>query len=207
MRICVPDFLFVTLLSLGCATGRPFVNSTLDFNNGQAHKLTVSARIHAVADTVASIMTTRGALLVKRRVPQGGSVVLSFRHELERQTGSISTPYGRLMTEHNQNLWVNDETKNVFVDYGSLYYVELTARADHVDIVAVGLPSFEGRTACPELVRQRYRDCKPAQASSSEGFAKEMETANGIRADGAREADMVTGLLAELQVKYALEAE
>jgi hypothetical protein len=186
--------------SVGCATGLPFVNSTLDFNNGQTHQLTVTGRLDAVADVVASIMTERGAALLKRRVPENGALVLSFRRDLERQSGSTSTG-----TANHGWGGVHIETTNEFVGYGSLYYVELRSRAGQVDIEAVGLPIIDGRTACPDLVRARYRDCKPAESSSVSSFVHEQENSTGIRANGAREADVLSGLLAEMARKKWIE--
>lgn len=194
---------FIAAGLAGCVVGRPFVNSSMDFNEGKMHQLMVNGDIAGVADAVTAIMKERGAVIVKRREFSDGALILSFRQEEERVRGARAKTSSRHFGS-SKALTLGSSTTDVAYEsvfFGSLYYVELNAAGERVTVEAVGLPVVQGRTACPELVNARFRACKPAQSSSEDSFAREVSDKLGVNVAGRKEADTIGGLMAELQSK------
>ena len=93
--------------------------------------------------------------------------VLSFREESQRAVGAeiVRGPLGGTPTG----------IKTEYVDFGSLYYVELSLSDRSTVVQAIGLPVVDGVTACPVIAQRLYRDCQPAPASGSDSYADEAE--------------------------------
>lgn len=186
------------LLQVGCAAGRPFTNSSIDFNRGEQHRLVLKGDFDAVQDAVASVMAERHATLYRRRHTDRGSVVLSFRVEAERKRGSRSSGGAFSIGSYVASEVV---TTNEYLKFGALYFLEFTRAGGTVSVEALGLPVVDGYTACPAVARERYIECTEFAATSTQGFAEAAEEEYGVSVDGAREAAMISGLFAELQRK------
>ena len=195
------------LVMTACAPelrGRPFDNSSIDFNDANLQRLRTPGELETVADAVASVMESSHASLVKRRATSRGSVVLSFRLAVERVVGSRSTSSGIYAAP---NRWFRIGTFGAqtttaidYVAYGALFYVELFPIAGGVEIQALRLPVVDGVTSCPS-VASRYRDCHPAPPPGQLSFAANVNNRSGISVSGAKEAEVISGLWAQLQRK------
>ena len=184
-------------LQLGCVHGRPFSNSSIDFNRGQQHRLVLKGHLDAIEEAVASVMAERHATLYRRRITDRNSTVLSFRVEQERRRGSRSQGGAFLVGRHA--LITDEATTDEYLKFGSLYYVEFARSGESVIIEALGLPVVDGYTSCPTVARARYIECNVFAAQSSQSFADTAEQDYGVSVNGARESEMISGLFAELQ--------
>jgi hypothetical protein len=201
------DWLMVLAVVLsGCAStkGRPFDNCSADFNEGRLHRLQTPGDLESVADAVVTIMESSGASLVRRRTTKRDSLVLSFRIAVERlaRTRSSSTGiYSAPSRWFRTGLFsANTITSAEYVAYGALFYVELTAIPGGVELQGVGLPVVDGVTACPAVVSP-YRECQPARPTGEESFAEHVGHRSKLSVTGAKEAEVLTGLLGQLQRK------
>ena len=89
---------------------------------------------------------------------------------------------------------------NTTVAYGALFYVELSPIRGGVEIQALGLPVVDGVTSCPS-VASPYRDCRATAPPGQESFAANVSNRAGISVTGAKEAEVISGLWAQLQRK------
>ena len=186
----------VAVWTTGCATGKPFVDSTLDHNGGRMNSRSVQGSVDAVAANVIRLGKERGLVLVKKRETQRGTMVLSLKQDISRvrgfETDSVGGYYKGFGASHSS-------TSVVEVESGSLFYVELSPASDEILVEMVGLPAVEGVVSCPPLVQQRYRQCVPAEGfAHGVSFRNSMEVDLGVRLDARRERDVVTGILGEL---------
>ena len=197
---------WVLVLLCGCETvrGRPFTNSSVDFNDGRRHGLRTPGNVETVAEAVVSVMEDSGTRLVKRRDQKSGAVVLAFKATAERATGasSVSTSIYVPPTRWFRAGTFSSEgaSRTTYVAYGGHFYVEVRPRDGGIEVTAIGLPVIDGLTACPEEV-ERYRACKPTRAPMGHSFATEVREQTGIDVRGRKEADILSGLMAQLQRK------
>ncbi|MCC6336424.1 MAG: hypothetical protein IT380_20860 [Myxococcales bacterium] len=193
------------LLVAACVThGRPFNNSSVDFNGGRFHRLQTPGELETVADAVVAIMEESNASLVKRRTTKRQTVVLSFRQSIERAAGTTTEATSApASSEWFPAGTFNSETatRADYLAYGAFFYVELT-RLDEggVEVSAVGLPVVDGLTSCPQVVSP-YRECRPEEAPGPDSFSDHVERVSDISVTGEKEAEVLTGLLAQLQRK------
>jgi len=197
----------VAVLLAGCTPvlGRAFTNSSADFNRAAMHRIKTPGELETVADAVVSIMESSGATLVRRKTSSSGStLVLSFRVSVERVVGTRSTSTGAYAAPSR---WfrigtINSSTVTTanYVAYGAIFYVQLNSDDRSVELQAIGLPVVDGLTACPALVIP-YRLCTPGRARGSAAFADDVRWRTGITVSGAKEAEVLSGLLAQLQRK------
>lgn len=182
--------------------GAPFINSSIDFNRGEMHHLILQGDPELIEEGVISIMNERGASLIRHRETSRGSTVLSFRTERERERGrdgsTVGLSVGRLFG--SPVVVAGSESTVDYVEFGGLFYVELASSGETTTISVLGLPVVDGVTACPSLARQLFRVCEPAVARSGD-FAEVVFRTRGVSVDGAREAEFVRGVFAELQRK------
>ncbi|MEW5742748.1 MAG: hypothetical protein AB1938_27780 [Myxococcota bacterium] len=190
------------LLGAGCvAHGRPFTNSSVDFNGGRFHRLQTPGELETVADAVVAIMEESNATLVKRRTTKRETLVLSFRSVFEKDASAPARPGA-------PNEWFprgtfNSETPahGEYVAYGAFFYVELSRLEEGgVEVRALGLPVVDGLTSCPPVVAP-YRECEPEEALGPDSFADHVERVSDLSVTGEKEAEVLTGLLAQLQRK------
>lgn len=199
--------LLLLCLSAGCVPvlGRAFENSSADYNEGELHELVTAGDLETVADAVVAIMESSGATFVQRKVSSAGSVlVLSFRVSVERVVGERSrssrvysppTRWFRAGTVSSSTVTTAD-----YVAYGAFFYVQLRRSGRNVVIDAIGLPVVDGLTACPQLVMP-FRICRPAASRGAVAFSENVRKKIGITVSGAKEAEVLTGLLGQLQRK------
>ena len=195
------------LLSSGCVPvlGRAFENSSADYNDGDMHEMRTPGEMETVADAVVSVMESSGATFVQRKASSSGSVlVLSFRVSVERvvssrsrTSGSYSAPtrWFRAGTVSSSTVTTAD-----YVAYGALFYVQLRSVGTDVLLQAIGLPVIDGVTACPQHAIP-FRICQAARARGRVAFADDTQNRTGITVSGAKEAEVLTGLLGQLQRK------
>ena len=142
-------------------------------------------------------MESNGAKLVERRGSSDSCLVLSFRASAERVLGSRSSTAGSYSRRASSS---ETATTQDYVAYGGLFFVELCASSFGAELQAIGLPVIEGQTACPKLAT-RYVSCSPVPASGGRDFADGVQRWKGISVKGRQEAELLTGLLAQLQRK------
>lgn len=198
--------LSVGVLLLGCTPklGRAFDNSSVDFNGQNLHRFRTPGDPETVADAVVTIMEASGASLVKRRDSSRGSVILSFRVAVERVVGgrsSTSGVYSAPSRWFRAGSFGSSTTTTIdYVAYGALFYFELVPIQGGVELEALGLPVIDGVTACP-LAADAYRDCRPMLPRGEAGFAENVQRRSGISVSGAKEAEVISGVWAQLKRK------
>ncbi len=202
--------LFV-LLGMACTPkhGRAFDNSSVDFNGNNIHRFRTPGDHETVVDAVVTIMEASGASLVKRRESSRGSVILSFRVAVDRVVGSRSSTAGVYSAPSRWfrvgTFGASTTTSVDYVAYGALFYFELMPIRGGVEIEALGLPVVDGLTACP-LAAEYYRDCRAALSPGELDFAENVQRRSGISVSGAKEAEVITGLWAQLKRKHWQDA-
>lgn len=197
----------LSALGVACAPfrqGRAFDNSSADFNEGRPHELTTRGELETVADAVVTIMeSSSGATLAKRWSASAGSTVLSFRISAERATRTTSKTSGVYFPPSRLTAGVGESetvTHTDYIAFGSRFYVELTQHDGSIQLSALGVPVIEGIAACPPSVAA-YRKCSPHPATDSSSVSDNVKRNTGVSVTGAKEAEILNGLLAQLQRK------
>lgn len=187
--------LFAVLFTSACATqqGRPFDNSSVDFNGRRLQRMETVGEYETIVDAIVSIMESRGATLVKRRERTPGMTVLSFR----MSSGRSYLPQKRFRPGTFSG---RRETYADYVAWGGFYYVELAPTTQGATIQAIGLPMVDGLTACaPQALT--WRECTPVEAASSEDFADSVHRRGRVDVRGVKESEVIAGLFSHLGLK------
>ena len=192
----------------------PFVSSSLSANQGTAHAVELSAAsLEEVSDRAIELFARRGAAVTGRSC-QGDVCDLVFKSDGEAKTLTVSrketttTEHGEpdvvdrlLRTEPDRKETTVRTEKRVHMARQSKIFVRIMQRDDGVRIEAVGVPVLNGEQACPPYVAQEYEACSPpllqtvGNLSLTDGVRQQW----GHDISGAVEADLIGGVLAELQ--------
>ncbi len=195
----------------GCAgvslkKGPAFTNSSLDYNARQLHSVELQGDVEPVLEAVTISMTERGARLLRRSMVDGHPMLV-FR--VSAETGSTAVERGYYRAPRKQvNVSVSRyrATTNISsLSYGSLFYFEALPSGRTTTLRALGVPTVSNIVACPQPV-QRFTVCAPYTLEQEVPSGEEAQSvpqlvsdAAGVSVSGNTEAEVLNGLVAELQ--------
>lgn len=193
--------LAVVLIGSSCVAGRPFLNSSADFNSGRAQRIVIQGERELVEEAITTIIAERGGILARRRQLGTGATLLSFRREIERLAGTTTSSTSVAGASGPSSV---ANTEFDYLSYGSLYYVEVSGPGGAVVVEVVGLPVVDGVTACPTFLRERdYRDCiaRAPPDTTEESYAEWASRRYDVPSNGRRESEFIASVFAELSRK------
>ncbi|MBW2736878.1 MAG: hypothetical protein JRH20_31225 [Deltaproteobacteria bacterium] len=180
--------LFLLLLTLvvssSCVVGQmpkePFLASSLDKNGARYHQLLLDGGVRQISGRLITLAKEREMVLVQQRRCGAKGCELAFR----------SKPVDRRVLRG---------TSSRHLSYYSRYFFRLVRKGDKVEVSSVGLPVLDGRMACPQAAKPLVT-CRLEKLTHhrNKTLVASVRAEWGYDVSGQNEAELLTGMLAEL---------
>jgi len=174
-------WLWLVVLTAGCAVPQKFVASSADYNNDVLHSAVTKLPLNRAVPRMEALAKARGLFLEKKETAKGGGIVLTFTAETEKK-------------------WQREE--RFYRYHNSRYWFLLVPRRDGTTVRALGVPVLEGKESCAPLEQAKFEDCTPVEvggASALKPLHVSVREKWRLDVSGAMEADMLVAILGDLK--------
>ena len=210
------------LMLTGCAAfldtePKEFVYSSADLNGGVMHAATVTGiPLSDLILQINDLAAKRGLVLVQKFDCSATACKLIYKSTGEnksinyastRTTSTGHYPYSRPFDDpyyysFPPTTTTEQTVKSVNLGYSSKYFISLTTHNNAIDIEMVGVPVLNQEMSCPEALLHAFVNCAPPVVTGEKDIPLKdsFKRVWGYDISGSVEADVITGIFAELSM-------
>jgi len=175
----------------------PLDHSSLDFNGGEPQVTKVNASMTDATRTLLALADKRGLSIVDKDCSADDECELTFKAD---DTIRSKTQGGGTISKGKGT--TNTYTANL--TFSSRLYFNLSSAEGSIKVSALGVPTINAKLSCPDSLVNRGK-CKPEpfNVQGEQTPAEAFQGLWGVDISGKAEAEMIKGMLVELELAGA----
>jgi hypothetical protein len=176
------------------------IHSSIDMNNGIPHSLSIQAIApKELAKQITPIAEKRDLVLVKTEC-QADACDMIFKRKEESKDKTVGSGYTS-STRDGSGGGGHSSVTTYNMSFSSKIFVDIKKDAAGATIEMIGVPVIKGQLSCPHVLEQR-QVCvaQDFHVQGEQTPAQSFQAQWGVDISGALEAEIISGIIAELQM-------
>lgn len=176
----------------------PFVHGSVDMNGGVPHSTKVSQTdLPALIKRITELGEKRSIVLVEKKCSDDRNCTLTYKRATDSKSKTVGSSPGAGRDGSGSG---RSSTTTYNLSFSSRIFCDLAAAEDGTQIQMVGVPVINDTLSCPDvLARRNICAPQPFNVQGDQTPAQSFSAQWGVDISGALEAEIITGIFAELE--------